>query len=1306
MKHILIFAILLSIISPLAVAGPQHWGFGMSYLATIENRDRKYQLVVYEAPLRAKDAVWISRWVDESEHYQNIVPGCLAGGNFWPGDFGKDYLIAIEKEGDKFFIRVLEPPEVFGTMPWKIVSSTALESKTAPIAATAGDLLDAKSDQLLLLRRDDKGYFVEILKPPAKPEEKWEPVISQIKLPKKYNNEIAGFVCGDFWNEKKDYFSVFDSECFLVGGYMNFADFYRPIPESNELLSYKVALDKIPKPAFFGMVASDYVKDGFDTLTCISSANSTTVSVLSAPKIMLTSHEETNQAKSKLILAKGFIDPLYNSNSLAGQFLPGISQSKWQLNIRGNIQDPMNQASVIATAAGRFFGYVNCNLDKKRRDMNGYDPRPDAEIAFTHRFPMYPLMEGEPRYGWYLKGEEFGYEINLKNNGQTEIPAGSAKLKVWINTPYRNADTHYLTRNKPDFVLDLKEPLPPFDPKNPKYAVLKVTSKWLYDLIPAAPGATWKKLDLSKGELWLVISMECAGDNNLRNNRYEAAINAWSFHPNFRNTGSLADRLPTVKGDPPSKEYLSRKLADAITCMYERTRTVDNGDVLQRVYFDSYGIGWPNEQPDPRKAWEEVQKYYEGWRELDGWWGENQTWERFDWGDGGAELHEAGHLYHPMGDLYQYHVHPYQTAAAKLPDGTPVQLRASCWAPDSFADNSAVLGYPTGTYVAKYLAGSRGWGHLPWYDYAPEKVFIRVLDRTGKPVPGAKLTMFPVGSSKPYASGITGADGRWDTGHPKNPPYKVNKFGIKEWRGGLMDAFAHVVTVELPGYQDASIWGMEDQTSYGKYTLFYHAIVNPKEWTWDFRTNYLADAPYPTFTVSAATKGREVLLGIMGMPDRGATYRLYRRWEPTYNRVFIGDFKTEVPYLTIKQDMAEADSYRAGRFRAIYEITEIVGGKESLPRSVQCTGLANVLGISAQKDGKLIVTSNTGIANPWAVLCNGTTPYIELFYHFRFGHTGIKIVESRTTPGKYYATLAFSDMTPDYRFDVINPLREGDAGYDVRTNLGGFDCEGATFTEPYRLPLKHTDTRTGINPGDRVSHGDNSATVLDVDGGTFIIDKPIFREGQTSGHFGADRLAGKPGNNAKLRELLNARGLDTILLDGKEYIVIADTGNHRVTIWDETTKYITNIEDAKVNPAAIATHPTMPAAFFVLDRQENRKSKLHLFTFDGKSIKSAPGFPLTVDVGDANDIPEIGLAVAPWQKDSILVAVTDAEKNQVIELLIENGKITKTNVLTTPTSMFVGDANLNRPSDVSYIVTPQGVELYAVDGKDRIVRLR
>ena len=1280
------FLLCLSIltIAPPVLAGPQHWGFGMEYLAVIEKVAGTARLVVYEAPVRAKDAVWISRWVDDSELYKDVLLGCMAVGNFWPGDFGKDYIAVITGNGERSVLRILEPPEVFGTMPWRVVSSSPIYGR--PVAITAGDLRGEKKDKLILIFRHKRGFSAQILSPPAEPNEKWQTISGHgFELPRNYK-EINGIACGDFWEREKDFLAIT-----YVANDQTRADFYTFDVSYQYHLLIRDVSGNLPRTTPHGFVSADYVKDGFDTMTFLPADPNKPLEVRSAVAIR----------------ADHDIGSLYTSRALSGQWMPGVGGRKSMLNMRGRREKTSGRSTIVAAAAGRLFGYVDCNLDKAQREKNGYDPRPDAEIAFSHRFPTPPRSKGAPQYGWPRKGETFGYEINLKNNGQVEIPPGSAKLRVWINTPYRNADTHPLTRNKPHYVLDVAEALPPFDPLKPDYVKLKVTSKWPYDLIPVGPGIPWKKINLlDVGERWLVISMQCEGDNNLRNNRYEAAIHAWTFHPMLRSTKSLADRFPTVKGDPPSKEYLSRKLADALTCMLERTRTTKNEDVLRRVFFDGYEIGWPNDRPTPaerQKAWEAVQTYYEGWRELDGWWGENQRWERFKWEDGAAELHEAGHLYHPIGDLYQYYLHPVWTSGAKMADGTPVQLATNCWGPDSFSTNHAVIGYPTGEYMRRFLVGTKGWG-LTWYHHAPEKIYIRVLDRDGEPVPGARVTLWPYGRSNPLASGTTGSDGRWDTGHPKKPPQITDK-GIKRYFGYLMDAFAQIVTVELPGYQDASVWGMEDQTSYGKYTLFYHGILNEKEWTWDFRTNYKAEAPKPSFSVEAAIKGRKVQLVIRGR--KGALYRLYRRWGPTYNRTIVGQHQAPGERLVINQDMSEPDSHSAGRFRAIYEVTEIADGVESLPKAVQCTGLANVSGISAQSDGKLIVTSNTGIANPFAVLCDGTVPYVEYFYHFRFGHTALKIVESRKTPGKYYATLVFSDMKPDYRFDVINPLPEGRAGYDVRNHIGGFDSENATHDEPYKLPFKHPERHAGkINPGDSVRSGQSAAAVLDVQDGALILDRPIFAKDRTWGHFSADRLAGKPGSNPKMRELKDARGLAAMLLNGREYVIIADTGNNRVVVWDENTKYITHVENEGLNPAAITAHPTVPGAFFVLDRHADRKSKLYLFTFDGKSISPVPGYPLDLNVGDAAACREMGLAAAARPDQSILVAVTDAQRNEVHELHLRDGEILAARKHNTAIGTYAGDPRLDMPSDVAYVLEANALRLYAVDGRDRVVRLR
>jgi hypothetical protein len=1264
-----------------AWAGPQHWGFGFSYLAALEEVDGVRRLVVYEPPLHATDEVWPSRWIDRDTDYSAVPAGGLAVGDFWPGPFSREYLATVTLADANLTVGVYEPPEYFAVRPWTLkATSTPIPVTGTILGATAGNIRNQAKDQLLVAMDDGGAVKIVMLSAPASPTSTAWTKAAEAVLPVA-SSTFLGYAVGDFWNENKDHVAVATS---LAGATQLAFYAYNSGGNAFSLVTTDAAGD-LPVVQPDGLAAADYEKDGFDVLTLLSPSGDFELRVAPA--------KSGDQPYD--------YGPEYTGKAFSGQGMPGNGGDSSLVVMTGSLGTEADDR--LAVGAGRLYGYVNTDLNTRYSINTGLD----AQIAFAHRRPR---KDECPPYGWPALGQTVSYDINLNNNGNMAIPAGEVRLKVWVNRPNRNADTDPATCDAPDYDFIIDEPLAAYAPLSPSYVVRTVTMSWPYSLIPAGPGATWRKINLEAvGERWVVATLEYPNDVNLRNNRYEIPMGALTFHPIFRNAGSLLDRQPTVQGDPPSKEYLSRKLADAVQCMWERSQTKSGEPVLQRLWFDSYEIGWPTDQPNPNQAWAIVQAKFEGWRELDGWWGIGQGWERFNWGDGGAELHETGHLFHPIGDLYQYYVSPVWTGASTMADGTPAQIRTWCWTADSFGSGHTRISWPACELMKQVQVGARNNSIRDWESLAPDNIYVRVLDRDGNPVPGAEVKLWPLGQSLPYGQGTTGADGRWNMTSLWGPP-TVDAFGRKHYyqaaSNGLIHAMAQVFTVKIGDhYQDAAVWGSEELAAHSRHTYMGHSFTDTASWTWDFQTNYAPGASPPAFIVTAAVQGTLATLAATGEP--GATYRVYRRWEPRYVRTLLGEFAATDTTLTLPLNMAEADSFGSGRFRAIYEVTQVQDGAESLPRSVQLAGVVNGKGLSAKGDGRLLVAANAGIANPFCQVFDGTTPYQELFYHFRFGHTANKVAPSRITPGAYFATLAASDMDPDYRFDWILPPTQAPFGYDVRSDIGHFVAKAYSTTSPYWIQLLSTAEAARFQPGDQVRAA-ASARVTQVTSDRIYTDALIFTSGGTNPGFTGTRLAGKPGNNAALRELQSPRGLDTIVVNGSEYVVIADTGNRRVVVWTDKTAYVTHWQasDSAARPAGIAPHPTEPGKFFVIDRRQGGSSQLYLFSFDGTALTVEPGYPVSVGVGDVPGLPEMGLAAAidPATQEPV-VLVTDASTGRVVELAPVGGTWAEVRVYTQAEGVYAGGPNLSSPSDVAYIAEGNWLRRYALDGTSRVVLL-
>jgi hypothetical protein len=477
-------------------------------------------------------------------------------------------------------------------------------------------------------------------------------------------------------------------------------------------------------------------------------------------------------------------------------------------------------------------------------------------------------------------------------------------------------------------------------------------------------------------------------------------------------------------------------------------------------------------------------------------------------------------------------------------------------------------------------------------------------------------------------------------------------------------------------------------------------LLNPDEWTWDFQTNYLAEAPQPDFKLVGAVRGTTISINVDGPKGK---YGLYRSWEPAYIREKLGEFDAGGGSAPMIQDMAAADSYSSGRFRAIYEVTRLVDGRESLPRRISVCGLKNGKGVSALADGRLVVATNAGIANPFAVIFDGTTPAEEFFYHYRFGHTARKVVQSQANPKRFYAILTGSDTRPSYGFDIAEP-DPNRGGYDVRNELNDFWCSSVVGSTAQTLTLSDPKRAALLNPGDSIYVGDESVRITAKKGLELSVDGRAFPEGAKELRFNAARTAGVSGSRAEWRELRTPGGLACFAQGRNEYVAIADTGNRRIVVWTDATAYVAKFELDGFEPLSIASDPVHRGTFWAVGRTESGNAVLWGFAFDGTAIKLTQQFALS-DLSASKD-GAAALAIVRGSGDALVVAISDTTGKKVFEYSVRDTTLKLESTLTEAIGVCAGDRKLEEPIDVAYVSRDGVLQLFALDASNRLVRLR
>src|SRR5664280_839121 len=827
-----------------ASTDPQLFGFGYAQLALFDGS----KLQGLAPPVRVQNTPWTTRWLST----MSLAPTVVVAGDFWHAPDGKAYMLGIKGSA----VTAFEPPEVASTAAWAAKGSAqtlpGLPSGETIKDAAAGDFLNLKRDQLVVLT----ATHVIIYTPPATPGGAWVKS-SDVAAP---SSNATGIAAGEFWSgtsnsEEARYRSKFvrqfgeralydqgigrgprgqDQLCLLKSdGHL---EFYNWISTGGWVLN------RTDARVVSGKIASgDFLKRGRDAIAVVVTGTSKKIDIYEAPV--------TSGGQSTLLVS-GTFDKV--------------------------------PSSIVDVTADRLFGYVDQTVDSNNRRGSGQPNGVDLEVAFLERTPVYRRYHRNPpdvdnHYGWPLLNETVSYTAYVKNNGTVTAAANSASIKLWANMSQRNADILGTAATKTQTITTA---IPPFDPTKPykdRYVKVPVTLPWPYDLI-TENGNPWKKLNVAAvGERWTIASVSHASDVNRRNDRAETALASWLFHPMFAGT-ALADRQANVGGDPASREYQMRKLADSLNMAWGRSHAGDNSGAAVRVAMDGYDVvtEW---QADPSTLDQknyDVEDYYEGPRGVGGTGLQNAggTWETgmYCTGDG-DEMHETGHEFQGVDDLYQYVVEPSRTGSVKMGNGKIPQWFTSVWQNDEMSNNCNVFS-ETQTLIIQHAIGMRNVGHPGWHQIMPKKIYVKVLDRFGNPVSGTKLALWRQYDTQAHATGTTDSTGTWDTGHPYGETPTYDSFYNEPHYSGpdalTGDGSPGVwITAEVNGYVDAAVLGATSEpgtgvlgydrhSAFGRVTFLeaYHA--HPDSYTWTFRTNYAPSASAFTKQVSAVVEGTQL----------------------------------------------------------------------------------------------------------------------------------------------------------------------------------------------------------------------------------------------------------------------------------------------------------------------------------------------------------------------------------------------------------------------------------------------------------------
>ncbi|MBF0198024.1 MAG: hypothetical protein HQL32_09945, partial [Planctomycetes bacterium] len=531
------------------------------------------------------------------------------------------------------------------------------------------------------------------------------------------------------------------------------------------------------------------------------------------------------------------------------------------------------------------------------------------------------------------------------------------------------------------------------------------------------------------GPRYLICTLHCDEDQNLRNNRFVVPYHGHGLRF-LRPESSKQQHFP-FSGDPIDGDYYYHKLCRTLSSIW--SMSLGHDDIS--YYYSGWDFQSKFADVEKAKNHGEVVMHSPllafSMGDL-----EAQKWQLLKANEGQGDLQELAKLTSPVDkppEDKMFASISYMSVGRNFE--VQNSTRGLLWGKGLWLDRLNEI-------IAPYMTG---YASLPTlndevYKLRAKKIQIHLQDQNGLGVPGAYIELYQYGEKDAFLIGQTDSKGTWDLDLTL-PSDEEAHFSLIRSKHDLLSSKGLLLRFSKGHYSESHFLGSGDADYHGRVWLFAQALQGSARVTYTIKSHYQNHSSPSHVKYSLCQDGLRGELTLNGAGNM--QYQLYQSRPPLYHDELIGSFAA-TGEVNLPVDVPQSPLYRGASQAPLsfphldYKLRIQDDKGVYWPKLFSLYALDEALSLSSG-EGLLLVTRG-GAGKERVLVYEGQAFRNILLESDNHSYSPLKTVPSLLYPGRYYQSLQTPlygrHLLQLYPHELSEEMRVRIAFSEYKDNLG------------------------------------------------------------------------------------------------------------------------------------------------------------------------------------------------------------------------------------------------------------------------------